>query len=227
METTIEKIEIRKDDDKLKEGGDLVRIADDCLTIKNDRDLERANAHTKIMQDFVKLAEDHHADAIKQAHTLHKTLTGMRNKLVDPVKNKLRELSNKMAQYVDDKRREAEEKQRKADEAARKKEEAQKQKLLDKAAAEEQAGNVEKADELVEKAENVYVAPRPVAAAPAPQGFVQRYMVEVEVLDKAKVPDQYKIVDESMLKRMYQSSKYSLDVPGVKFTKRPVGAVRR
>lgn len=227
METTIEQIEIKKDDDKLKQGSDLVQIAEQRIVIKNDRDLELANAHTKVMQEYIKLAEEHHADAIKQAHALHKTLTGMRNKLVDPVKQKLRMLSNKMAEYVEKKRIEAEEKQRKADEQAREREEKKRQELLDKAEAAKEAGKVEKADELEEKAQDVYVAPRTVKAAPAPKGFIQRYAIDVEILNKSKVPDQYKVVDESMLKRMFQSSKYTLDVPGVKFTKRPVGAVRR
>ena len=84
----------------------------------------------------------------------------------------------------------------------------------------------EKTAALQEKKENVYVAPRIVAPVMAPAGASVSYDYEPTVINKNIVPEQYKIVDLAMLKKMQKAAKGTLVVPGVSFTKKAVGALR-
>ena len=85
----------------------------------------------------------------------------------------------------------------------------------------------EKQRYLQEKKENVYVAPKPVAFRATPNGVSTRFSYEPTVLNKALVPDCYKTVDLAALKRAQGAAKGGLNVPGVRFTKRPIGALRK
>lgn len=93
--------------------------------------------------------------------------------------------------------------------------------------AENAARIAEKTEDLSAKKDNVYVAPKPVAPVVKPAGNVLLFDVDVIVRDASKVPDQYKVVDEAKLKKHFKESKYTMQVPGIVFTKKPVTSFRR
>jgi len=218
-------LQLHDTQDKTEKANDLV-VKAERLTIKTDQQAHQAADFAKTLKAFVTEVEEYFKDDIERANKLHKSLTKKRGDIVTPVKTAYRAIADKIAVYTEKRKREQEEKERAAALAAQKKEEEKKAKLEAQAQEAEAAGNDEKAEALRQKQEETYVAPRPVASAPKVTGFAQRWNVEVIVENKAKVPENYKVVDEQALKRVFQASKFTLDVPGVKFIKRPAGAVR-
>ncbi len=99
-----------------------------------------------------------------------------------------------------------------------------KQAIID---AENEAKSKAKAEELEEKKENVYVAPKVVEAATVIKGFSTQFTYEPEVTDQAIVPDMYKTVDLGLLRDMQRKMNGKLIVPGVNFKKVAVGANRK
>lgn len=115
------------------------------------------------------------------------------------------------------------------DAEARKKfeaEEAQRRETQRKIDEEAQRKAAEKTSALEEKRESVYVAPKIVAPVSRPQGASISYTWDAVVENKSWVPDIYKTVDLAGLERDQKSRKGDLVVPGVRFTKRAVGATR-
>lgn len=198
----------------------------DALVITADREESDAAELGKQLKTYLNDVEGYFAPEIEDAHALHKKLCAKRNAVVDPLKAALQRLGAKLGVYQDKKRRDAEAAAEKARVEAEEKEKKEKAKLLEKAAAADAAGNTEKADDLMNQAENVYVAPKPVAPVMRPQGTALRFNVEVIIKDASKVPNEFKIVDEAKLKRYFKDADYKLVVPGVVFTKKPIAGFR-
>jgi len=218
-------IQVKDDKQHLSRAANLVTAAD-ALKVTSDLEQDQAAELGRDLKTYLEEAEKYFAPEIEAAHKLHKSLCAKRNAVIDPLKAALQRLGGKLGIYQDAQRRkkaEEEEKARLAAEAAEKKKQDE---LLEKAADADAAGKTEKAEELLEKAENVYVAPRPVAPVSKPAGVALLFNVEVIVKDAKKIPDQYKIVDEAKLKRHFKESKYTMEIPGVVFVKKPVSSFR-
>lgn len=124
----------------------------------------------------------------------------------------------KMIDYVNEQersRREAEEKIRK--EAAAK-EAAEKKRLEERAAKAEASGKAEKAEELRQQAQEVFV-PDPTITSTVQKvaGISMKQNWKARVTDVNKVPREYMIVNESMLDKMAKATKGSLAISGVEF----------
>ena len=84
----------------------------------------------------------------------------------------------------------------------------------------------EKTAALQEKKDNVYVAPRIVAPVMAPAGASISYTWDAIIENKSRVPMEYLTVDIAMLERIQKAAKGQLVIPGVRFNKRAIGALR-
>lgn len=119
--------------------------------------------------------------------------------------------------------------QRQKDEEKRaqmEREEAERRKAEKERIATEKEKAEEKKDLLIEKKEAVYVAPRKVSTY-VPQGVSVSFEWDARVVNKARVPDQYLIVDINALEKAQKAAKGALTIPGVVFTKRVVGSLRK
>jgi len=138
-----------------------------------------------------------------------------------------RDLKAKIVKYSDEQEaarlKEEQRLQAIADEKARKEREAL-EKRANKAA---EKGNTEKAGMLKEQAEAVS-APV-VAVAPkveAPSNISYRDEWYAEVINKSKVPEEYKVVDVAMLNKLAKATKGAILVPGVQFKSKKISVVR-
>ena len=225
MENSQAVIEV-KDDQQYKSAINTLVASADSLEITNDLTQDNAASLGKDLKKWVEDVEAYFEPEISAAFKLHRSLTAKRNAVVQPVKEAIIRLGQRLGIYQEAERREqaeAEEKERARAAEAEKKEQ---EKLLNKAAEADSKGNAEKAEDLLNKAEEVYVAPKPVAPAYKSQGTVLNFNVEFVVKDLNLIPREFLIVDEAKLKRRYKESKYSLVVPGVSFFKKPVSVFR-
>lgn len=195
-----------------------------AVIVSNDEQAVMASDLAGAIKGSLKTAQEFFAPIVEAAHKAHKIACERRNMVCDPLDRALKIVNDRVAGYTYEQQQKAQEAERKARLEAEEKERKEREKLEEQARAAKKAGKVEEAAHLREQATTVYVAPKPVAA-PVRTGTSVRFVYDVEVLDKARVPERYKIVDESMLKRLVTADP-SLVVPGVKFTKRPTGSTR-
>ena len=164
---------------------------------------------------------------IKRAHETHKALTSDRAKVLNPIKEGCRLIGNKMVVF----KRAEEEKERKEQAARDKKARDDDAKAradleesrLEEATDLEKEGRKEEAEDLINAPlpERIQVAPAPVSAIPKTKTVFQDKW-EYDVIDKSKVPEKYKIVDEATLNKLCQASKGQLFMPGCKAVNRPI-----
>jgi hypothetical protein len=117
-----------------------------------------------------------------------------------------------LVSFDTERRRQAAEAQARADEAARK----ERERLEREAAKLEVKGKTEQAETKRQLAETIVapvVAPPPPAA---PKGQAFRLVWKFQVLDPALVPDLYKTVDETKIRKVVGALKDQANIPGVK-----------
>lgn len=220
-----EVIVIKDDSQQRTHATKLVKEAD-ALVIVTDLGQEQASVVGRELKAYLNDVEKYFAPEIEQAHTLHKNLCAKRNAVIDPIKAAILRLGQKLGLYQEQQRKIQADKEEKERQAAADKEKKEQEKLLEKAAKADEEGNTEKAEDLFQRAEGVYVAPRPVVPVVKPQGTALLFNVDVIIKNPKLIPDEFKIVDEAKLKRRFKESKYTLDVPGVTFVKKPVSSFR-
>lgn len=115
------------------------------------------------------------------------------------------------------------EKKRREDEArlqelARREEERKRKALEERAVKAEEKGNLGKAEELRQKAEEVSV-PIPIIASQVPkiEGVVIKTLWKYRIIDPNLVPREYLVINEKMLQQIATATKGTLKVDGVEF----------
>ena len=120
-------------------------------------------------------------------------------------------LKAKVIAYKEQRDREREEEQRKLNEAAN----AARAKLEKRAETAMEKGKIQKAQELFAVAEAV-VAPTVDTAAPKVEGLSFSEHWDFEIINKADVPEEYKIVDMKLLRRVVSALKGACRIKGVR-----------
>lgn len=130
-----------------------------ALVVKDEQTLAIAGEFGKSLREMKKSITDFFSPMKKKAHEAWKEICGKENEAIKPIDEAdaaLRKSMNTFLQEQERKRQEAERKARlEAEEKARKEQE----KLLARAAKAEEKGHAEKAEALLEQAEDVYAAP--------------------------------------------------------------------
>lgn len=133
------------------------------LVISDQETFAAAGEFGKGLKDLEKKIIDYFEKPVKKAHEAHKELVALREKELSPVREAMTVLRATMNTFLAEQERIRKEEERKArlaaEEAARKEQE----RLLAQAAKAEEKGKVKKAEELFDRAENVYAAPVTVA----------------------------------------------------------------
>ena len=150
---------------------------------------------------------------VSERNKAHKEATAFKKSLITPIDAGSRSLADKMRFYKDEQDRKlAEEKERLEQEAKKKQEED----CLKQAAELEKAGVSKEAVEAVLELAN---DPVPEVHLTTPElrsktSFILDW--DVEVIDKAAVPDKYKTVNLGAIKRVVKAEKGQSDIPGIK-----------
>lgn len=194
-----------------------------AIKVTNDIELHEASDFLTGIKKTMREVEDFFNPMVEAAHKAHKEVCDKRNLFLKPLKDCEAFIKGRMGQYQIEQDRKRREAQEKAEAEAREKEQREREKLLKKAQEEEAKGNADKAEALLEKAEEVYVAPKPVEVAVSrPENTSVRYAWDAEVTDKKIVPLDYMTVDVQRLSKMATASKGQFTVPGIRFVKRAI-----
>lgn len=198
----------------------IEKFAND-LIIKTDDDNIFASEKLKIIKGMQKDVGLFIDGPVAAANALWKSLCDKRNQLSDPLKRAEKTIKEKIARFLTDKENERRRLQYEAEAKARSEEERKRKELEDKARIAEEAGKAAKAEELRAKAETVQVVAKFVAPiATKTKGVSMIDYWEIEVTDKSLVPEEYKIVDISMVNKVANATKGALPIPGCAIHKR-------
>jgi hypothetical protein len=163
---------------------------------------------------------------IKKAHELHKELLSKKAKHADPLKAAIKLGNQKILGYDDEVRRQAEAAERKRQAEEDRQREAE-EKALEEAAVARNSGDTVKAEEILAKADEAAVAPRPTYVAPMPTstpGAQTRWSAEVTdlkalcaaVASGAVMPEAVEPVMSFLNKIAVSRKTEDLGIPGVR-----------
>lgn len=164
---------------------------------------------------------------IDNANKVHKELTRKRNEMLEPLAIGEKRVKGKIGEYLQKEREEREKIERELREAREATEKKEKERLAKIAEEEEELKKAEgflspeqivAEQKKIEEANKKEFTPEVRLDKPeAPKGQIAKALWKAEVIDKALVPEIYKIVDESALNKVAVALKDKANVPGVRF----------
>jgi hypothetical protein len=182
--------------------------------IETANDAGTANELVKIIKAKAKEIETTRVNFVKPLNNHVAMINGWFNKPLAVLASAEKTLKDGIRAYDIMQQQIAAEAQAKLRAQAAKEEEAKRAKLEVRADKAEASGKDEKAEELREQAAAVHVDV-PVIAAPKPT-MSYRTDYDFEVVDKATIPEQYKLVDEVTIRRIVKAEKESCKIPGIR-----------
>ena len=203
-----------------------VSVSQDII-IHNQLTLEKASDFVKGIKTLQKKVEETFNPIIQKALASHREAIAQRDKHLNPLKQAEAEIKNRISGYLAEcerKRRDEELRlQREAEEKAAK----ERAKLEAKAEKALEQGKNEKAEELLEKAENVEaVTPVVMPTVQKVNGISTRKTWRAEVTDFKALPDEYKIADQRLLDSIARATRGQKQIPGVEMISEDIVAVR-
>lgn len=204
----------------------LVAIASE-LVIFSAEDNAFADQHLKKIMSGKKAITEYWRVPIDNANKVHKELTHKRNEMLKPLAVEEQLTKDKISDYLAEQRKERERQERELREEAEKKEKerleriAKEEEELKKSAGYLTPDQITTEQKKIEVANKKEFAPQVIVEKEEmPKGQVAKTLWKAEVIDKALVPEMYKIVDESALNKIATALKDKASVPGVRFYSR-------
>lgn len=219
MENEIEKAEESAVQITTEAHGHIERLMVDNgirgLVIKTQAEQEKIVGVLKVVKDSYKVLEDKRVGIVGPVNKLKDKLQALFKPDLEKYKEAERLLKATLGKYYAIEEEKQRKEQKRLQEIAEREERKKREALEKRAQNAEAKGNTGKAEELREEKEIVHA---PVAIAPViakPKGISTRKTWKGKVLNKALVPDEYKIVDMGMVNKMAQASKGLIKIPGV------------
>ena len=173
-----------------------------ALIIKDDDQFHVASDILQAIKGLQKKIDDHYDPAIKKAHEAHKAILEAKNKQNEPLKQAERILKSKIVKYHDEQERIRHEEERKRQEELRKREE---ERRLNEA--------IETDDESLFE-EPIAVPEVKIEDTTAHKGISYSTVWKFRVIDKKKIPEEYKICDMIKLNQVARAQKENTNIPG-------------
>lgn len=197
------------------------------LVIFSSEDNLLANEFLKKIMAGKKAITEYWRVPIDNANKVHKSLTVKLNEMIKPLVIGELRVKAKIGKYLTKEREERERQEREIREEVEKKEAirlaeiAKKEKELKEAEDYLLPEQIAEEQKKIEEANKKEFTPTIIVEAEAkPSGQVVKEYFSAEVVDFAKLPDQYKLANMPMLNGLARVSKESLSIPGVKVNKR-------
>lgn len=184
----------------------------ESMVISNNPQYIKATDFLKVIKGLQKEVESAFDPAIEAAHRSHKIAIESKDKYFKPLVNAEKLIKGKMGAFLAE-----EERLRKVEEERLRKEvEKAQEKLKAKAEKEQANGNGKKAEELLQKADNI-IAPTLAPTTKKVTGISFREKWYAEVVDLKLLPREYMLPDMVKLNKFAAAMKDSVVVPGVVF----------
>lgn len=185
------------------------------IAVFNQITYEKAIELRTICVEKKKLVEETFNPIVEKNHAAWKQALSTKNKFLDPIVGLIEIIDSKVKAYKREQERIAQEAQDKLRREAEEKVRKEQERLNARAEKAEASGNIEKAEELREKAESVEVLVPTVAPTMTKiKGDTTRKTYRVEIVDVTAVPLQYLIPDMQLLNGIARSKKENFSIPG-------------
>lgn len=192
------------------------------FTITTDEQYQEAAEIGKEIKRRAKMVTDLFKPIKEAANKAHKAACDREKEMLTPLRDAENAIKASMSRYTVEQER----KRREAEEAARKAQEEAARKALEEALALEAQGKQEAAEAALEEAqvmaETPIVAPAPT---PAAKGVTTKKVWDIQIVDPSSVPVSVagiviRPVDEMAIKKLANSSKGQIQIPGVRIIER-------
>lgn len=188
------------------------------LSVACQMDYERVISFRNVAVERRKLIEETFNPIVEKAHAAHKQAVQTRSLFLDKVVGIINQIDSNVRAYKRECERKAQEAQDKLRREAEAKAIAEKARLEAKAEKAIEKGNEAKAEELLEKAEQVEtIVPTVAPVFEKVKGDTTRKTYRAEVTDFKSLPDEYKLPNVQLLNSIARSTKGTMKINGVKF----------
>lgn len=188
------------------------------IVIENDQQYQEAAEIGKEIKRRAKMVADLFQPIKEAANKAHKAACAREKEMLLPLQNAERAIKASMSAYT----MQQERKRREAEEAARREREEQARKMLEEAVAMEEKGQAAAADAILEDAQIMAETPVAVAApAPVTKGVTTKKVWDIQITDPGAVPITVagvviRPIDTATIKKLANTSKGQIQIPGVK-----------
>lgn len=218
-----------------KEITDVVAQAQGFV-IKTQDDYDKMSVFLVGVKKLIKKVGEAFDPVVEAAHKSWKVAVAQRKEQLDPLEQAERIVKSRGVEFLVEQERIRAEEERKARAEAEAAERKRKAELEAQAQRHEANGNIAKAEERREMAEQVFVAPRPVVAgAIKAEGQSLKEVWSAEVVDLAalvkavaegRAPITLVMADQTALNKQAKATKDAFPIPGVRFFSTKQMAVR-
>lgn len=193
------------------ESNDLILKAKSMIVTNPEQYLE-ATDFLKVIKGMQKRACESFDPIVNKTYAAWKESCNQKNLVIDPLKKAEELLKGKACAYNAEQQRIADAEQARIDAQKRKEQEE----LLAKAKKAEEKGQIEKAENLMQQAQNI---PAPVVekAVPKAEGITIKKVWKFRVKDANAIPREYMIPNEKALQGIATSTKGSIKIAGIEF----------
>jgi len=132
------------------------------VVVTDQKSFTEAGNVTLAIDGMIKQVKEYWKEPKEKAFQAHKAITAKESEMLGPLKEMRNHVQKKISQFLTEQDRKRREEQARLDEKRRKEEEAERKRLEERAAKWEEKGNMDKAEALREKAEDVYIPPATV-----------------------------------------------------------------
>jgi len=205
---------------------DVVQQANGFV-IKTQEDYDRVSAFLVGVKKLIKKVGEAFDPIVEANHKAWKTAVAQRKEQLDPLESAERIVKARGVEFLTEQERIRAEAERKAREEAEAAERKRRAELEAQAKRHEANGNLEKAEQRREMAEQVFVAPRPVVAgAIKAEGQSLKEVWSAEVVNLAalvkavaegRAPITLVMADQTALNKQAKATKDAFPIPGVRF----------
>lgn len=209
-----------------KEINDVV-VQANSFQIKTQEDYDKVSVFLVGVKNLIKKVGEAFDPVCDAAHKSWKVAVAQRKEQLDPLEQAEKIIKYRATEFLIEQNRIREEAERKAREEAESAERKRKAELEAQAARHEANGNIEKAEQRRELAEQVFIAPRPVVAnVIKAEGQSLKEVWSAEVTDlhalikavaEGRAPITLVMADQSALNKQAKATKNAFPIPGVRF----------
>jgi len=198
------------------------------IAVQNNEDNALA---TKLLQDNKSLQKQVH-DAFDpicdKAHKAWKEAVAQRDKFLTPLTAAEKNIKTKISAFIMERQRIEQEAQRKLDEARKKEEEKQRAALEAKAQKAEKKGDAEKAEELRQKKEEVFIPAAMVeSTVEKVKGQSARMAYDFRIVNINAIPRKFLVPDEKKIRQMITTFGKDADIPGVEIFSKVIVSITK
>ncbi len=209
-----------------KRAGDLpAQVRSLGPKIQDQATLERVNKAKLYIRELRNEVRKVFEPMKKKAYAAYKEILNQYKKVEAPIIEAEKYCDRLLAEWFAEQRRIREEAERKRLEAIRKQKEEEERKLREALEA-ENAGKKEEAEKIINQVIEAKPPEVKTPEKPKLKGVYSRIDYDFEIVDVTKIPREYMIPDETLIRKVIRASKGKVVIPGIKVIAKEIVVTR-